>query len=92
MVPTLSVPNGFQVRWHRPLEEMQPRCGVTLDGVKRFKILAPRPRPAPDGYKEGGSQPTESSRINRRVFLAPALPMDEVKQDEEKAKKSVTHS
>ena len=27
----------------------------------------PRPRPAPDGGQEGGSPPTESSRINRRV-------------------------
>jgi hypothetical protein len=57
-------------------EETQPRCGVTLDGVKRRKhTLVPRVRPAPDGRKEGGSQPTDSSRINRRLFLAPPLPM-----------------
>ncbi len=33
-------------------------------------------RQAPDGGKEGGSQPTDISMINRRVFLAPALPID----------------
>ena len=38
------------------------------------------PRQAPDGDKEGGSQPTESSRLNRRVFLAPSLPMVQVKK------------
>jgi len=60
-------------------DEAQPRCGGTLDGVKRpAGILVPRVRQAPDGGKEGGSQPTESSRLNRRLFLAPALPMDDV--------------
>jgi len=38
----------------------------------------PRARQAPDGRTEGGTQPTESSVINRRIFLAPALPMDNV--------------
>ena len=38
-------------------------------------ILVPRLRQAPDGGKEGGPQPTESSRINRRLFLAPPLCM-----------------
>jgi hypothetical protein len=52
-----------------PSEEVQPRCGVTLDGVKRLKqILVPRARPAPDGYKSGGNQPTDISRINRRIY------------------------
>jgi hypothetical protein len=51
MVPESSVPKGVQVRFPSPLEEVQPRYGVTLDGVKRFKILAPRSRQAPDGYK-----------------------------------------
>ena len=37
--------------------------------------LVPRWRQAPDGGKEGGTQPTESRRINRRLFLAPPLCM-----------------
>jgi hypothetical protein len=46
--------------------------------VKRLQhTLVPRARQAPDGRKEGGSQPTESSTINRRLFLAPALLMHE---------------
>jgi len=48
-------------------EEAQPWCGATLDGVKRLKeTLVPRSRPAPDGRKSGGTQPTDISRINRR--------------------------
>jgi len=39
------------------------------------RIRVPRARQAPDGRTEGGTQPTESSRINRRLFLAPPLPM-----------------
>jgi hypothetical protein len=50
---------------------------------------------APDSWSdfhgEGGTQPMASSRINRRVLLAPALPTDAGKQDKEKAKKSVAH-
>jgi hypothetical protein len=38
-------------------------------------MLVPRMRQAPDGGQAGGSQPTESSVINRRVFLAPPLPI-----------------
>ena len=52
----------------RLAEEAQPRCGATLDGVTRpIGILGPRVRPVPDGYKSGGTQPTDSSRINRRI-------------------------
>jgi hypothetical protein len=40
-------------------------------------MLVPRLKQAPDRDKEGGHQSTDSSKINRRVFLAPALPMDE---------------
>jgi hypothetical protein len=70
-----------QVRGFHPLSaETQPRCGVTLGGVMRpTGPLVPRLRQAPDGGKEGGSQPTESSVITRRVFLVPALPRDETK-------------
>lgn len=49
-------------------QEAQPRCGVALDGVKRLQeTLVPRARPAPDGHTSGGTQPTDRSRINRRV-------------------------
>jgi hypothetical protein len=43
---------------------------------------------APDGGKEGGPQPTDISRINRRFFLAPALPMHEGKKTGCRPKKS----
>jgi hypothetical protein len=53
----------------RPSEETPPRGGVALDGVKRRKeTLVPRSRQAPDGPKEGGSQPTDISVINRRSY------------------------
>ena len=35
----------------------------------------PRARQAPDGRQSGGTQSTDISRINRRVLLAPPLPM-----------------
>jgi hypothetical protein len=48
---------------------MQLRCGVTLDGVKRpAGILGPRARQTPDGRQSGGTQPTDISRINRRMY------------------------
>ena len=86
--PWMGHPPGFA----SPSEEVQPRYGATLVSVKRLKILAPRSRQALDVYKEGGSQPTDSSRINRRVLLAPPLPMNEGQEDKEHAKKSVAHS
>ena len=46
-------------------------------------------RQAPDGGKEGGTQPTDSSVINRRVFLAPALPIDKRKNYDADVKKSL---
>jgi hypothetical protein len=55
----------------------------------------PRERQAPDGPKEGGSQSTDISVINRRLFLAPALPIDDEHRDEEEedhVKKSVPNS
>ena len=69
------------VRGVHPLSAATPpRCGVTLGGVMRPQgTLVPRRRQAPDGCTEGGSQPTAISVINRRVFLAPALPIDETK-------------
>src|SRR5262245_53702473 len=42
------------------------------------QTLVPRSRPAPDGRKSGGSQPTDISVINRRLLLAPPLPMTQV--------------
>jgi hypothetical protein len=54
--------------YRRALEETQPRCGVTLDRVTSpAGILVPRVRQAPDGRKSGGHEPTDSSRINRRI-------------------------
>ena len=48
-------------------EEAQPRCGGTLGSVKRpHGMLVPRVRQAPDGGKEGGTQPTDISVLNRR--------------------------
>ena len=59
--------------------EPQPRCGGARDGVQRRQdTLVPRERQAPDGRQEGGSPPTDSSVSTRRLFLAPALPMDHV--------------
>ena len=43
----------------------------------------PRARQAPDGGKEGGSQATNLSVINRRLLLAPSLPMDKRHWDED---------
>ena len=56
-------------RFSRPSEETQPRFGVTLGGVMRpTGTLVPRMRQAPDGGKEGGTQPTDISVINRRYY------------------------
>ena len=61
-------------------DETQPRCGVILGGVQRPQgPLGPRMRQAPDGCTYGGTQPTAIRVLNRRVFLAPALPRDETK-------------
>jgi hypothetical protein len=67
MVPESRVPKGLQVSFPSPSEAGQPRGGVTLDGVKRFNILAPRSRQAPDGYTSGGRQPTDISVSTRRL-------------------------
>jgi hypothetical protein len=44
--------------------------GVTLVSVTRRRqpTLAPRPRQAPDGHKQGGTQPTNTSMSNRRGY------------------------
>jgi hypothetical protein len=55
-------------RCSRPADEAPPRCGVTLDRVKRPQgTLVPSMRQAPDGGQSGGRQPTDISVINRRV-------------------------
>jgi hypothetical protein len=60
----------------RASAETLPRCGATLVGVKRpTGLLVPRVRQAPDGRTSGGRPSTASSRINRRMFLAPSLPL-----------------
>src|SRR5262249_4247802 len=62
-----------------PAAETQPRCGVTRDGVKRLQdTREPPARQAPDGRTEGGTQSPDSSRSNRRLFLAPPLSMAHV--------------
>ena len=83
--PWLPRPNPLKLRtpfapgFARLSAETQPRFGGALAGVQRRQdTLVPRARQAPDGRTEGGTQPTESSVINRRIFLAPALPMDNV--------------
>ena len=48
----------------------------------------PRWRQAPDGGKDGGTQPTESRRIPRRLFLAPPLFMRKGENHDEDLKKS----
>lgn len=69
--PTNHV-DGFPGR----AEEAPPRGGAPLDGVTSpAGIRVPRVRQAPDGCQSSGSQPTESRVLNRRMFLAPPLPM-----------------
>jgi hypothetical protein len=76
-------------RCSRPSAATQPRGGATLGGVRRPQgPLGPRRRPAPDGGTAGGSQPTDISRINRRILLAPPLPMSRGQQHHEDLKKS----
>ena len=49
--------------------ETPPRCGGTRGGVRRpHGPRVPRMRQAPDGGQEGGSQPTDSRVIHRRVL------------------------
>jgi hypothetical protein len=74
---TVTRPRSLAHSVARASEEARPRWRATLAGVQRLQeTLVPRARQAPDGRKEGGSQPPEIRRINRRLFLAPALPMD----------------
>ena len=51
-------------------------------------MLVPRMRQAPDGRKEGGTQSTESSRIKRRLVLAPALAMHAGQEQQADVKKA----
>jgi hypothetical protein len=81
----LPRPNPLKVRTPfapgvaRLSEETQPRCGVALDGVQRLQEPPRAEREAGTRRTQGrGTQPTESSVINRRLLLAPALPMDNV--------------
>ena len=84
--------------FRRASEETQPRCGVTLDRVTRpAGILVPRVRPAPDGRQSGGHEPTDISRINRRMywlrlFHGTTVKNDKVKRHHENLKKVVVNS
>jgi transposase len=90
---TLASSQSISRGWARSSDEPRPRCGASRDGVERLKqTLVPRARQAPAGRKEGGSQATHSSKISRRVLLAPPLPMHAGQEDEENAKKSVANS
>ena len=59
------------------------RDAMQLARLMRSGDLTPVYVPA----KEGGSQPTDISMINRRVLLAPALPIDKGKKQEADVKK-----
>jgi hypothetical protein len=74
---TVKRPQSLAPRCAWASDETQPRWRAPLAGVQRLNpTLGPRARQAPDGRQAGGRPPTESSRSNRRLFLAPALPMD----------------
>ena len=74
---SLSCPGAGGNVCTSPSAAARPRCGGARAGVQRRPdTLVPRPRQAPDGRTEGGTQATESSRSHRRVFLAPPLPME----------------
>src|SRR2546428_149935 len=52
-----------------PRRRRSPGDGAPLVGVTRLRqILVSRPRQAPDGHKQGGTQPTNISMINRRGY------------------------
>jgi hypothetical protein len=53
-----------------PRRRRSPGDGATLVSVMRLRqqILVSRPRQAPDGHKQGGTQPTNISMINRRGY------------------------
>ena len=74
--------------WLRASAEAQPRFGVTLAGVKRLKhTRVPRARQAPDGRQSGGTQPTEISRINRRIYWLRCFQCTQGKNHHEDLKK-----
>jgi hypothetical protein len=53
-----------------PRRRRSPGEGATLVGVTRLRrqTLVSRPRQAPDGHEQGGSQPTNISMSNRRGY------------------------
>jgi hypothetical protein len=58
-----------------PRRGRSPGHGATLVGVKRLRqTLVSRARQAPDGYKQGGTQPTYISLINRRGYWLRLFP------------------
>jgi len=58
-----------------PRRRRSPGDGATLVSVKRLQqILVSRQRQAPDGHKQGGTQPTNTSMINRRGYWLRLFP------------------
>src|SRR5206468_2462683 len=52
-----------------PRRRRSPGDGATLVGVKRLRqILVSRPRQAPDGHKQGGTQSTNINMSNHRGY------------------------
>ena len=89
---TVDSPGPFSRGWDWAAAAPPPRGGATRDGVQRLPHpRVPRARQAPDGPTEGGSHPTASSRITRRLVLAPALPMTKGQREEAQGKKSVAN-
>jgi hypothetical protein len=66
---TLSVTAATARSDTDPRQRRSPGEGAILVGVMRLRqTLVSRPRQAPDGYKQGGTQPTNISMINRRGY------------------------
>ena len=65
--PATPRPTACHRQGGKAMDEKQPRYGATRDGVQRVPAsFRDRGRQAPDGYTEGGSQPTALRVIHRR--------------------------
>jgi hypothetical protein len=74
----MTIQRRMQKVSHVHRKRRSPGFGVTLDGVKRPLGHTRASSEAGTRRRHGRwNQPTESRRITRRVFLAPALLMHE---------------